>query len=442
MTITYLQADGKTVYTPENMDAQAREQTIPTQLKPLTNQKESSPITILAQIIDTFIPELSKIESQALAERNLHAVYKKKQPATLTQLNQTQALGVTYQSLNMTERDLAACLYFDLLLYGRKKANKPLPRVILTKDPQLLIALAARLPKELTLLGLLDSIEQLPSILQTQIKAVNQQKQCEVIKLSPDNEHQALKTFLTKARATGDLIEVTMANLAVIIPQILPFFTLSQAWSQKDRVHFTLSSTTFDEALAALYAKELGCPLSKITVAVPKDSPADHFFNHQGPSLATAAMTNLRRLAFSLSADRHVLKDNLSLQKILARFMTVVAVNPKKVPTEIRRMQNQLSTTISPDTAYASLAAAAEPTIILATTDPYQTPETVLQAMINRNDQKTGFEAVQLLRPLLDHKAPKRLTRLKRLAPIDLKSHADQTSIEIIKGYLNGDRLR
>lgn len=442
LTITYLQADGKTVYTSDNRDFLAREQAIPTQLSPLTLKPESTPVTILAQIINTFVPELSEIEAQALAEHNLHAVYRKKQPVSLKPLTKTQALGVTYQSLNMTERDLAACLYFDLLLYGRKKANKPLPNVILTKDPQLLVALATRLPKDLTLIGLIDEIEQLPSILQEQIKAVNQQSQCQISELSADDDHQALKTFIAKARATDDLVEVTLANLAVIIPQILAFFLLSQAWSQKTSVHFTLNSTTFDGALAALYAKKLGCPLTEITVAIPKNSPADRFFNHNGESLSAAAMTNLRRLAFTLSADTQVLKDNTALRQQLKTFMKVVAINPKQVATEIRRMQNQLTTTISPDTAYATLAAQDEPTIILATTDPYQAPETVLQALINRNDQKTGFEAVQLLRPLLDHKAPRRLTQLKRLAPIALKPQSDQTIIQTIKNALNADRPR
>ncbi|WP_261805587.1 hypothetical protein [Lapidilactobacillus luobeiensis] len=422
MTVTYKYADDLAPLSTEAAWQADREESrvvLPTGLEPLTLAWADAPAAeILGAIIEELCPQASLVAATELAAQALQTTWGKKAPLALTPAR--GSLGTRFSELGagptMTAADWSTALVQDL-------AKSETPLSLVAHDPALLIALAEKLLPGNHLTGFAD-LSRLAPLVQKQFLATALLD--DVAPLSVD-QTEDLVTLAGWQQERAHLQETVKAEqryyvpvdggqLAVILPQILDYFLIAQQAPDQDLTIVT-ATTDFSNIIAARYAQLLGAPIKRLFVTLTDDHLLAQYQQGEQAALPWATLKNLLRLAASFDGQaRDLTATWAQLSATWQDWLQIEVVAEPAILREIRRGQTQDQLTLGVTAAQASAFVQAHQlknAIVLSLADPFQTPEAILRGITNRQDGKTDFEAVQILRQIVDLKVPRVLTHLK-----------------------------
>lgn len=403
--------------------ANTQQVSIPTDLAPLTFDQELTPVAVLQKLYTEFLPDLDQAQMTTAVETATQAIFKDKALSQFVTPDYTEVdhpqtqfnFSELFNSPTMTSADLATLAITHLAATTQ---------TFVATDPELLISLGQTLLADQKLIGIYDE-RQLPTILKTELAELQGHDN---VALYLDDQPTVAANHLLTSHPEYRLIDQTV--LLTQIPLIAALVNLTNQ-AQSDAVNLVIPGTKLNAVLAALYARQLGLPIAKIIVAVAAESDLAAFINGEATELAPEIKVNLQRLA-ALVADKAVNTD-AEIVTALQRtdILDFVPVDRAEVAAEIRFLQTKLDYTAGLETALTTLAvpevtAAATENVVLALIDPYVTPETILRGLTGRNDGKTGFEAVQILRQIVGAKPARLITHLKGVKAVETPKFAEQ----------------
>lgn len=373
---------------------------------------------LLSAVLTAFQPTLPLAQAQTIAAASLAAVFTAKAQLTVKSTDSTLKIAELYHQPTMTDRDLAASLYFNLFAWQQHAADDQTEPVFLASDPTLLISLAHFLPEKARLIGFFAP-EQIQGFQRQQLAAALAKPQVKLYQLETAITAKDLEITVNKphfqelaAANQEQLIVLDNCQFSLLLGQIFNLLKVSLAAAAPTEIVTT--TIDFSNVLAAYYAQQLGAPISGVTVALKQMTPLARFFENGEPALTSVAAVNLQRLVTTITGQASAELDATKIAAQLADFLTVKVLDAETALPEIRRAQSQQQITIGPDAALAlATSNASESQLVLAAADPYLTPDIVLAGITNHPTDKRDFEAAQILRQVIAAPMPRMITHLK-----------------------------
>ncbi|MFC6315006.1 hypothetical protein ACFQHW_05405 [Lapidilactobacillus achengensis] len=416
---------------------------VPTGLAPLddTWQTAAAP-DLLAAILQAFLPERDLTELTTLATTALTATWGKRAPIAVTPKRGKLATRYAEMATGLT---MSAADWNTALVQSLVDTAQPL--ALVAHDANALIALAEHLDAGNHLTGY-AALATVPPLVQKQFAAASLAEQVtpvavdETASLNSLTGWQAEQAALSQTtKAAGQVyVPVDGGQLSVLVPQILSYFLIAQQ-APAEELTIVCASDDLSEVLAARYAQLLGAPIKRVLAAIGPDSPLAAVA--AGAELTTnwPLAKNALRLAASFHEQALPLTSAWAdLQTSWSSWLSCAPVTTTAGLREIRRGQTQDQMTLGAQTALASALVQSEQlpdAIVLSTTDPFQTPEAIITGITDRDDGKTDFEAVQILRQIVDLKVPRVITHLKSKELPELPNYLQQAALAQLQAGLN-----
>lgn len=422
MTISYLTCQDLTPVTPAvawattaNSPAIAA-----TNIAPLALEiQQGTDVDLLSAVLTTFQPDLTSEQAKTIAAASLAEVFSAKAHLSITSTDTSLKIAELYHQPTMTDRDLAASLYFKLFALQQQLNHDQTEPIFLANDPALLISLAHFLPETARLVGFFAP-EQVHGLQRQQLAAALDKPLVKLYQLEEPITAQELELTVNKphfqelaATNQEQLIVLDNCQFSLLMGQIFNLLKVSVAATSATEIVTTTHD--FSNVLAAYYAQQLGAPISGVTVALKQMTPVARFFENGEPMLTSVAAVNLQRLLVGLTGQASPVLTATEIQDQLVDFLTIKVVDQEAALPEIRQAQSRQQITVGPEAALALAVAAdsEQPQLVLAPADPYLTPDVVLAGITNHPTDKRDFEAAQILRQVIAAPMPRMITHLK-----------------------------
>jgi threonine synthase len=195
-----------------------------------------------------------------------------------------------------------------------------------------------------------------------------------------------------------NLISANSISLGRLLPQMVYFAgtSLQNYRKTKKRSQFVIPTGNLGNAMAAIWAREMGFPIQSITLALNANAPLETYFKtgHWQPLPSVATLANAMDVGKASNFER--LQDLFSRTPEVKNNIFTSVASDQEIRDSIRRVDEQFGYTICPHTATAEVASRKlkiENATLVATAHPAKFHEIVMG--------ETGRE-VEVPQPLQD----------------------------------------
>lgn len=431
---------------------------------------------IAIDLLSLFFDEFSKDELKKMVQ----AAYEKfdsKNVVEIHQLDQQKFLLELFHGPTLAFKDLALSFLPYLLTAAAEKKGEDKKLVILTATSgdtggAALNGFAGVLGTEIVVYYPENGVSAMQRQQMTTFSADNTR----VVGINGnfDDTQRAVKQLLVDKRLHERMAQKKLAfssansiNIGRLVPQIV-YYIYSYAYLYKkgflkagQTLDITVPTGNFGDILAAYWAKKIGLPVGKLTVASNENHVLTDFFTtgvyqadrrfHQtsSPAMDILVSSNLERLLFDYAGSRKIsqwmdqLKEQASFKiddqtlAFLQKDFNAAFTDEGQTDTSIEETFSKNDYLIDPHTAVAVRAQNVffkdRPSLVVSTASPFKFSETVLSALKKEVSQRP-YENIKKLSALSGRKIPASLQKLFEL-PVAQKDQLeiDQISADLVK---------